>query len=117
QRRGIGVSSPEPLYVVKVDAVNKQVIVGPKEALFEDRLRVRQLNWLGGASVPAEGAPVSVKLRSAQKAVPATLYGSEGGFADIVLHEPQSAITPGQACVMYDGERMLGGGWIMRKAS
>lgn len=115
QRRGLGVSSADPLYVVKVDAINKQVIVGPKEALFEDRLTVRQLNWLGGDAIPAEGAPVQVKLRSAQKAVPATLFGSEKGFADIVLHEPQSAITPGQACVMYDGERLLGGGWIMRK--
>lgn len=116
QRRGMGISSPEPLYVIKVDAIKKQVIVGPKEALFEERLAIRQLNWLGGEALP-QGKTVSVKLRSTQTAVPATIYGREGGIADIVLHEPQTAITPGQACVMYDGERMLGGGWIMRKAS
>lgn len=115
QRRGLGISSANPLYVVKVNAGKKQVVVGPKEALLENRLTIRQLNWLGGAALPEDGAPVAVKLRSTQTAVPATAYPRANGMAEIVLSEPQTAITPGQACVMYDGERMLGGGWIMRR--
>lgn len=115
QRRGLGVSAADPLYVIKVDAAKKQVVVGPKEALLENRLTIRQMNWLGGEALPETGAPVHVKLRSTQTAVPATVFARENGMADIVLHEAQSAITPGQACVMYDGERMLGGGWIMRQ--
>lgn len=115
QRRGLGISAAEPLYVVKVDAESKRVIVGPKEALYEDRVSIRELNWLGGELLPTEGVPVHVKLRSAQDGVPATAYGLPDGSAEVVLHEPQTAITPGQACVMYDGQRMLGGGWISRR--
>lgn len=117
QRKGLGVSAPEPLYVVKVDAQSKQVIVGPKSALLEDRLTIREVNWLGGEALPQEGVEVTVKLRSAHDGAKATAYGQADGVAEIVLHEPQDAISPGQACVMYDGDRMLGGGWISRRSA
>jgi tRNA-uridine 2-sulfurtransferase len=117
QRKGLGVSAPEPLYVVKVDATSKQVVVGPKEALLEDRLTIREVNWLGGAALPAEGVEVLVKLRSAHEGSKARAYGRPDGSAEVVLDSPQGAISPGQACVMYAGERMLGGGWIARRAA
>ena len=117
QRRGIGLSNPEPLYVIKVDAGKKQVVVGPKEALLEERLTIREVNWLGGEALPEQGVEVAVKLRSTQPAVQAMAYGRGNGMAEIVLHMPQTAVAPGQACVMYDKERMLGGGWIARKAA
>lgn len=117
QRRGLGVSAADPLYVVKVDAESKQVTVGPKEALLSDRLTIREVNWLGGYTLPQEGVDVMVKLRSAHPGARATAYGLPGGAAEIVLHEPQGAISPGQACVLYDGNRMLGGGWIARRAA
>lgn len=116
QRRGLGISAAEPLYVVRVDAGDKRVIVGPKEALLEISFSIRQLNWLGDIALPESGTEISVKLRSTQSPVPATLYPREKGFAHVILHEPQTAVTPGQACVIYDGNRVLGGGWIMRKA-
>ncbi len=116
QRRGLGISAVDPLYVVKVDADNKQVIVGPKEALYEDRVYIREVNWLGEAAAN-DGVEVAVKLRSTTPAMPATAYVKADGSAEVLLHEPQTAIAPGQACVMYDGQRMLGGGWITRKAA
>lgn len=115
QRRGLGISAADPLYVIKVDAVTKRVIVGPKEALFEDRLTIRELNWLGGDALPQEGVEVTVKLRSTHQGSKAMAYDQGNGVAEIVLHEPHEAISPGQACVLYDGDRMLGGGWIARR--
>lgn len=117
QRRGLGVSAADPLYVVKVDAQSKQVVVGPKEALLADRLTIREVNWLGGDRLPQDGVEVMVKLRSAHPGAKATAFGLPGGGAEIMLHEPQGAISPGQACVMYDGDRMLGGGWIARQTT
>lgn len=117
QRRGIGVGgSAEPLYVVRLDAARKQVIVGPKEALARDVVLINELNWLA-EPLSDRGREVSVKLRSAQKPVQATLYpegqGLGMGGARIVLHDAQFGISPGQAAVFYDGNRVLGGGWIV----
>jgi len=115
QRRGIGIGgTEEPLYVVKLDAKRHQVIVGPKEALLKNRLRISELNWLGDAPLPAEGITAMVKLRSAQEVVPARVIPSTTGRqAEILLDAPQAGIAPGQACVIYHDNRMLGGGWIM----
>lgn len=117
QRRGLGISAAEPLYVVKVDAPAKQVVVGPKEALLEQEVFVTSFNWLYEASPDEEGVEVLVKLRSMHQPVRATVYGKGQGRAHVWLHEAQGAISPGQACVFYDGDRMLGGGWITRKAA
>lgn len=122
QRKGLGIGGMKggdgaPFYVVDLDPEVAQVTVGPLEALKCARLRVREVNWLGpGTRIPLEGMTVSVKLRSAQPPAAATLYGRKNG-AEVVLETPQAGVAPGQACVFYDGERMLGGGWIARRES
>jgi len=114
QRRGIGVSAAEPLYVVRLEPETRRVVVGPRSALLGDRLMVRDVNWLGGGDMPADGIVATVKLRSTQAPVAATVAGRPGDRAEVVLAEPQAGIAAGQACVFYDGDRVLGGGWIMR---
>jgi tRNA-specific 2-thiouridylase len=117
QRRGLGVAVGEPLYVVRVEADTHRVVVGPYEAILESRVNVRDINWLGDTlSIPEDGVNVSVKVRSAQPLVSAMAYGRLDGGADVILDDPQAGISPGQACVFYDGERVLGGGWIMRNS-
>lgn len=117
QRRGLGVAVGEPLYVVRVEPATKRVVVGPYEAILEAQVNVRNINWLGdSASIPEEGIKLSVKVRSAQPLVPAMVYGRPDGGADVVLDDPQAGISPGQACVFYDNERVMGGGWIVRKS-
>ena len=108
QRKGLGIGgTEEPLYVVKLDAEKKQVIVGPKEALLKQAFFIRECNWLGEV-----GQGLMVKLRSMHPGVAATITKLENGRAEVTLAEPQAAISPGQACVAYMGEKMLGGGWI-----
>jgi tRNA-uridine 2-sulfurtransferase len=115
QRKGLGIAAAEPLYVVRIDADERRVVVGPRLALDETRLRVREFNWLGSAL--GDAVPVSAKLRSTQSPVPAILhFGEDPGEADLVLATPAGAVAPGQAAVLYDGERVLGGGWIRRPA-
>jgi tRNA-specific 2-thiouridylase len=110
QRRGIGVGgTEEPLYVVKLDAAKKQVIVGGKEHLLKQSFIIRECNWL---TDDASFGTNMVKLRSAHPGITAMIEPLENRRARITLSEPQSAVSPGQACVAYDGERMLGGGWI-----
>ncbi len=110
QRRGIGVGgTDDPLYVVRLDAAKKQVIVGSKEHLLKQSFIIRQCNWL--ADSKTAGA-VTVKVRSTQPGVSATIERLEQNRARVVFDTPQAAVSPGQACVAYDGERMLGGGWI-----
>lgn len=115
QRRGLNIGgTEEPLYVIRLDAHKHQVIVGPKEALLRESLQIKELNWLGSEPIPEEGIRVEVKLRSAQSATPATIMPpQENGVVDIYLDPPQAGIAPGQACVMYAGDRVLGGGWII----
>jgi tRNA-specific 2-thiouridylase len=108
QRRGLGIAAAEPLYVLRLDPARRRVVVGPKEALGETRLALAEVNWLGG---PGAGHRVAAKLRSAQAPVPARF---DRASATLVLDAPAGAVAPGQAAVLYDGERMLGGGWIRR---
>src|SRR5690606_10362431 len=115
QRKGIGVAAPEPLYVTGLDAARARVVVGPKAALARDRLSLRDVNWLG--TDPGDSAmPVNVKLRSTRPAVPALLR--LGARAEVELESADHGISPGQACVFYDGAgagaRLLGGGTIDR---
>lgn len=116
QRRGINLThrvgeNNEPLYVLKLDADKHRVIVGPREALAQQTVMLRDLNWLGG-DVPESGIEVSVKLRSAQPPIAARFHLFGEGRGEITLHQSAFGIAPGQAGVIYDGDRVLGGGWI-----
>ncbi|MDZ4790042.1 MAG: tRNA 2-thiouridine(34) synthase MnmA [Hyphomicrobiales bacterium] len=118
QRKGLGVAAPEPLFVVRLDPVQRRVIVGPREALATYRIALRDVNWLGDDPLSAHGdAEIAlwVKVRSSQPPAPATLVITQGR-ATVELHNGEHGVSPGQACVFYDnGEpraRVLGGGWI-----
>lgn len=110
QRKGLVSGSAEPLYVVKLDASTNSVIVGPREALGRSHFAIKELNWLNGdLEQPVDG--IRVKMRSMQKPMEARVVPSQTG-ATIELADPYEGIAPGQACVVYDGDRVLGGGWI-----
>ncbi|MGI9383289.1 MAG: tRNA 2-thiouridine(34) synthase MnmA [Methyloligellaceae bacterium] len=114
QRRGIGVATGAPLYVVRMDAGRREVVVGPREALLAYRIRLRDLNWLGDApfeAISEKGLDLSAKIRSTQAPQSATLLNDDGR-AVVELHDGEYGVSPGQACVFYDGPRVLGGGWI-----
>ncbi len=112
QRRGLGIGADgAPLYVVRVDAPNRRVVVGPRAALARARVRVRELNWLDAAPIPVTGVRVEAKLRSAAEPAAARLCAAEAGAA-IEFDTPQFGVAPGQAAVFYRGSRVLGGGWI-----
>jgi tRNA-specific 2-thiouridylase len=116
QRRGLGLSTGKPLFVVRLEPETARVVVGPQEALLSRRVRLADLNWLGDAPIPREGIRVQVKLRSSQPSAAATLFGDldDETRGEVVLDAAQAAVAPGQACVFYAGERVLGGGWIRR---
>src|SRR5208283_2065766 len=113
QRKGLGLSSPKPLYVVELDSVNNRVVVGDDSALDRDEFTVERCNWIAFEEPPAELA-VSAKIRYNHPGTPALVRPQPGGAAKVRLLAPQRAITPGQACVFYDGDLVLGGGWIAR---
>lgn len=115
QRRGLNISSRdgennEPLYVLRVDADTRRVFVGPKEALAQINVPLKEINWLGNVT-PSNDIPITVKLRSAQPPLPGHFRMNETG-AILTLHEPAFGVAPGQAGVIYQGNRVLGGGWI-----
>ncbi len=116
QRKGIGVSAGEPLYVLRLEPEMRRVVVGPRAALGTQRVALAGINWLGEAP-PADGLAIRVKLRSAQPPLPARLFLDGAGSGAAVLDEPTFGVAPGQACVVYDGTRVLGGGWIRRDAA
>ncbi len=115
QRRGLGVATGEPLFVVKLDAAKKRVIVGPREALGVSRIRLKDVNWIGEAAASEDeldGRELLVRVRSTRPPIPARL--SVGAGWGVVLDVPEEGVAPGQAAVFYakDGARVLGGGWI-----
>jgi tRNA-specific 2-thiouridylase len=116
QRKGLSISSAERLYVLRLDAEKRRVIVGPREALGQQRVPIAKINWLG-LPAPGDGLPVAVKLRSTQPPLPARLFFDESGNGEALLDEPAFGVAAGQACVIYDGTRVLGGGWIQRAAA
>ena len=115
QRRGLGVSSNHPLYVVRLEPATARVVVGPFESLLRDRIILREVNWLGDEPLPAKHVRVDVKLRSRMPTVPASVDIDAQGGAEVRLEEPYAGVAPGQACVFYRENRLLGGGWITRQ--
>ena len=118
QRKGIGVAAPEPLYVVKLDAARREVVVGPREALRAHTLKLRDVNWLGDApfeAVARAGVEVLARIRSTGPLQPATVSLDQDEVIVDLAHG-EEGVSPGQACVFYaatgGGERLLGGGWI-----
>jgi tRNA-specific 2-thiouridylase len=112
QRRGLGVATGDPLYVVAIDADKREVIVGPREALARARIQLDEVNWLGDGGETV--LPVRARIRSTGEPAAAELTLNDNGSAEIVLAEAEEGVSPGQACVFYaaDSDRVLGGGWI-----
>jgi tRNA-uridine 2-sulfurtransferase len=120
QRRGLGIAEGEPLYVVRIDADTRRVIVGPRASLMQSRVPLKAVNWLGDEPlVNANGRRLYVKIRSTRPPVAATLTVASGKAA-VILDEPEQGVSPGQACVFYErpgtGARVFGGGIIGREA-
>jgi tRNA-uridine 2-sulfurtransferase len=116
QRRGIGVAAAEPLYVIGLDAAGARVIVGPRALLAVARLKLRDVNWIGPGAIsalPRGGLSIAARVRSTRPPTPALLMPT----GEIEFIEPESGVSPGQACVFYDsaepGAQVLGGGFIV----
>jgi len=120
QRKGLKVGSPVPLYVVRLDAATRRVIVGPRESLHAHWIALRNVNWLGDEPIPSGGMCVAVRVRSTSLPQPATLFPCGDG-AKVLLRDGEYGVAAGQACVFYadagPGARVLGGGWIGRALS
>lgn len=116
QRKGLGIGGirgeEEPLYVVRLEPGQRRVVVGPRHALARRVVQISEINWLAPDLAPGETVEVEVKLRSAQPASNAVWRALGEGRAEVELLDPQYGIAPGQACVAYAGDRVLGGGWI-----
>jgi tRNA-specific 2-thiouridylase len=112
QRKGLGISSKEPLYVISTDSETQRVVVGGNDDLLCGRFIARQLNWISIAGV-ATPVRAQVKIRNKHAAAPATIHPTaDPGSVEVVFDEPQRAVTPGQGAVFYLGDLVLGGGWI-----
>ena len=113
QRKGLPGGSAKPRYVVDLDPETNRVIVGDAEDLVCDEFEIDRTNWIA-RELPDQGFDVTVKIRYSHPGTPATATPLEDNRARIRLHEPQRAVTPGQAAVIYDGDVVVGGGWICR---
>jgi tRNA-specific 2-thiouridylase len=113
QRKGLGISAAKPLYVVDLSPATNRVVVGDESALARDQFRVERCNWIPFDTAP-NALEVSAKIRYNHPGTAATVTPAADGAAQVKLHTPQRAITPGQACVFYDGDLVVGGGWIAR---
>ena len=123
QRKGLGIASGHPLYVVKLDATTRRVVVGPREALRMDRILLRDVNWIGDGALDraiGHGLEIFVRVRSTRAPQPAWLRGANGQY-EVELVAGEEGVSPGQACVFYDAPsgqaRVLGGGFIQSAAA
>jgi len=111
QRKGLGVATGEPLYVIELDPARNRVVVGQDRDLLRRRFHVRDVNWIRPFA-EGESVEAQVKIRHNHPGAPARVEAREDSKALVEFHGPQRAITPGQAAVFYDGDEVLGGGWI-----
>ncbi len=111
QRRGIGIAAAEPLYVVRIDVPRSQLVVGKKDELYGKSFVANGVNWLAIAP-PDRAVRASVRIRYRAQESPARVTPLASGEVRVDFDEPQAAITPGQAAVFYDGDAVVGGGWI-----
>lgn len=117
QRKGLGISNPDPLYVIKLLPEEKKVIVGSYDDLACPSINVAHVNWLGG-QMNFTQIDLAVKVRSTKPPFPAKIeFKDNGASATVFFETPQHGISPGQACVFYDGDRVMGGGWIISKSA
>lgn len=115
QRRGLDIAIGTPLYVIKIDSERNNVYVGPESYLFKKKFSLKGVNWIAN-DVEPHGAELTVKIRSGSQGSEAKLYHYNDIF-EVELLEQQKAVTPGQACVFYQGTRLVGGGWITKDIS
>jgi tRNA-specific 2-thiouridylase len=115
QRKGLPGGSAEPRYVVDIDADTNRVIVGSAEDVVSDEFEIDRVNWIGEA--PEDSIEATVKIRYSHPGTAAAVRVLDGNRAQVQLHSPQKAVTPGQAAVIYNGDVVLGGGWICRRAA
>jgi len=113
QRRGLGIAHRRPLYVVDLHPETATVVVGRREELSRRECRVVRPNWVSVSELK-EPVRVHARIRSRHPEAPAVISPLENGSVSVCFDEPQSAVTPGQACVFYQGDNVLGGGWIAR---
>jgi len=111
QRRRLGIAAPEPLYVVRIESRKNRVVVGTKDDLLSSKLVANRVNWI---AIPEliEPIRISARVRYRHLEAPATVYPLAERRVQVEFDEPQRAITPGQAVVFYDGDLVVGGGWI-----
>ncbi|MBW2646031.1 MAG: tRNA 2-thiouridine(34) synthase MnmA [Deltaproteobacteria bacterium] len=113
QRRGIGIPAAEPYYVIRIDIEKNQLVVGNKSDLYSAECEVEGINWI---ALPPDGPiKVETRIRYRHKEAPSTLIPTENNKAIVRFDSPQEAVTPGQGAVFYQGDKVIGGGWI-RKA-
>jgi tRNA-specific 2-thiouridylase len=111
QRKGLGINSRTPMYVLKLEPVDQRVVVGTRDDLGSTDLDATGVNWIAG--VPPDGpARVTARIRHRHQDAPATVVSTGAGTAHLTFDDPQTAVTPGQAVVFYDDEDVVGGGWI-----
>ncbi|SYZ73367.1 tRNA-specific 2-thiouridylase MnmA [Candidatus Zixiibacteriota bacterium] len=111
QRKGLGISNPTPLYVHRIDAKNNDVVVGGQGGLFRSNMIVKDINWVA-LDNPQKSFPAEIKIRYLHKPSPGTVTPGENSTAEVKFDIPQRAITPGQSAVFYNGDLVLGGGFI-----
>lgn len=111
QRKGLGIAVGHPLYVLSIDSDRKQVVVGENPELLRQKVQVSDMNWISIEKLQ-EPMRVSAKIRNKHEAAPGMVQPRPAGGAVMVFDEPQRAITPGQACVFYHNDVVIGGGWI-----
>jgi tRNA-uridine 2-sulfurtransferase len=111
QRKGLGLSTGSPMYVIRLEPSTSRAVVGPRESLGETRLTAAGVNWIAGEP-PDAPRRLTVRIRHRHADAPALVTATSDAGAEVLFDEPQIAITPGQAVVFYDGEEVVGGGWI-----